>query len=266
MEGLWGWGGWEADPPRRPACITGRGLHHSLGQRLCYSTEGKGNSENSGIQLVMGVWDSASSPVTKLGPGAQRVAKLWVDLNLQDCSQVSRCPPPTLALQPQGNRVSQVPPRHCTLCSAGQSTQVSQLLIKLASLFGASSSPGHLGPIPASFGLCVGGPMARNAFAPLLLHRVGAGPWKWIPLCGSPGHVPEKPSSPRPCIPPTVSSLGGREANWDAASMELGLDCFVGWAGSLAGRVALGGQSAPPAAGERGGHKAGCWVGPPLAQ
>lgn len=68
-----------------------------------------------GIQLVMGVWDSAFSPVTKLGPGAQRVAKLWVDLRVQDCTQVSQCPPPTLALQPQGNWVSQLSsphPRH----------------------------------------------------------------------------------------------------------------------------------------------------------
>lgn len=66
---------------------------------------------------------------------------------------------------------------------------------------------------------------------------------------GYPGDMPKKPSSPHPCIPPTVPSLGGREANWDPASMELGLGCFVGWAGSLAGRVALGEQSAPPAAG-----------------
>lgn len=54
MEGLWGWGGWEADPPRRPACVTGRGLHHSLEQRLCYSIEGKGNSENWGDPVSYG--------------------------------------------------------------------------------------------------------------------------------------------------------------------------------------------------------------------
>lgn len=114
MEGLWGWGRWEADPPRRPACVTGRGLHHSLGQRLCYSTEGEGNSENWGDPVSCGVWDSAFSPVTKLGPGARRVAKLWVDLSLQDCTLVSRCPPATLALQPQGNWVSQVPPPSTT--------------------------------------------------------------------------------------------------------------------------------------------------------
>lgn len=60
-------------------------------------------------------------------------------------------------------------------------------------------------------------------------------------MCGYPGDMPQKPSSPCPCIPPTVCSLGGREANWDAASTELGLNCFVGWASSLSGRVAVGG-------------------------
>lgn len=120
MEGLWGWGGWEVDPHDAQPASLARGSTIPWGRGSATRLKGSETRKTGGIQLVMGVWDSASSPVTKLGPGAQRVAKLWVDLSLQDCSQVSRCPPSTLALQPQGNWVSQVPPRHCTLCSAGQ--------------------------------------------------------------------------------------------------------------------------------------------------
>lgn len=77
--------------------------------------------------------------------------------------------------------------------------------------------------------------MARNACA---LPRPSCTVWGLAPGGGYPwvGTQVAAPRGPPASLrnPPVVPGPGGREANWDPASMELGRDCFVGWAGSLA--------------------------------
>lgn len=59
----------------QPASLAG-GSTIPWGRSSATPLKGRETRKTGAIQLVVGVWDSASSPVTKLGPGARRVAKL----------------------------------------------------------------------------------------------------------------------------------------------------------------------------------------------
>lgn len=83
---------------------------------------------------------------------------------------------------------------------------------------------------------------------------------------GYPGGMPKKPSSPCPCIPQQFPALGAGRLigtlpvwSWDWIVLWDGL---VPWLGEWhwVGGVPLQQQGAG------GGHKAGCWIGPPLLQ
>lgn len=97
----------------------------------------------------------------------------------------------------------------------------------------------------------------------LLLHHMGATPWRWIPIHEYPGGIPKRlPISPM--YPPSSSQSWESEANWGSASMALGQGCFhrMGWfPGWWDG---TGWAGCPPAA-ERWRCKAGCSGGRPPA-
>lgn len=118
-EAVWGWGGWELMPhDTQPAALAG-GHCDSPVRGSAAPLEGTGQS--GGNTVCTGCWGSAPTACHQgeLGPGTQRDARHWVGLSPQDWTQAFWCPPPTSALQPQGNWMSQFPPT-APLCSAGQ--------------------------------------------------------------------------------------------------------------------------------------------------